>query len=523
MRELHSIRRSVLAVAVLAMAVLAAPPYLTAGQQAPQDRVMAAVGQIDRVVAETMDRTRIPGVAVAVVHRDQVVYLKGFGVRTAGTGELVDADTVFQLASVSKPIASTLVAALVGDGVVSWDDPIVTHDPEFAMLDPWVTQEVTLRDMFSHRSGLPHLAGDLLEDMGYSRAEVLHRLRFQRPDSSFRTAWAYTNFGLTEAAVAAARSAGRSWEDVSRERLYQPLGMSSTSSRYADFVSNPNRARGHVLDGGQWVARYARDPDAQSPAGGVSSSARDLTQWVRVQLGNGMIDGRPLIAPGPLRATHAPHIVSRAPRTSTERSSFYGLGWNVSYDEAGRVRLGHSGAFALGAGTSVLLVPEAQLGIVVLTNAAPTGAAEAIGTTFLDLAFTGAIQQNWLAVIGPAVAAAVLPDYGVGMDYSTPPQPRTRARELDWYLGGYANDFFGPIEVASQGEQLVLSYGPTGLRFPLTHWDGDVFLYQPVGENAGGPSRVTFAGSPETAAARVTIENLNTTGEGEFLRTRVGG
>src|SRR5829696_1581849 len=118
MRELHSILRSFLAVAVLAIAVLAAPPHLTAGQQAPQDRVTAAVGQIDRVVAETMDSTRIPGVAVAVVHRDQVVYLKGFGVRTAGTSELVDADTVFQLASVSKPIASTLVAALVGDGVV---------------------------------------------------------------------------------------------------------------------------------------------------------------------------------------------------------------------------------------------------------------------------------------------------------------------------------------------------------------------------------------------------------------------
>ena len=142
-----------------------------------------------------------------------------------GRPETVDADTVFQIASMSKPIASTVVAALVGEGVVAWDDPIVRHEPAFAMHDAWVTRAITLRDMFCHRSGLPHHAGDLVEDIGYDRAEVLHRLRYVVPATSFRSHYAYTNFGLTAAAVAAARASGQSWEEVSAERLYRPLGM----------------------------------------------------------------------------------------------------------------------------------------------------------------------------------------------------------------------------------------------------------------------------------------------------------
>src|SRR5207249_10706952 len=122
--------------------------------------------------------------------------------REAGRPEPIDADTVFQLASVSKPVASTVMAALVGDRVVDWDDRIVDHDPEFQMYDAWVTNAVTLRDMFAHRSGLPDHAGDLLEDLGYGREEILYRLRYQKPASSFRAQYHYTNFGLTAAAVA---------------------------------------------------------------------------------------------------------------------------------------------------------------------------------------------------------------------------------------------------------------------------------------------------------------------------------
>ena len=217
----------------------------------------------------------MPGVAIAIVHNDQVVYLKGFGVRQVGKAEAVDADTVFQLASVSKPVTSTVIAALVGEKIVDWDDCIVNHDPGFAMYTPWVTSQVTIRDFLCHRSGLLDHAGDLLEDLGYDRAGVLYRLRFLKPASSFRSHYAYTNFGFSEAAVAAAKAAGKPWDEVAAEKLYRPLGMASTSSRYEDYAAAKNRAHIHARIDGKWTAKYTRNADAQAPAGGVSSSVRD--------------------------------------------------------------------------------------------------------------------------------------------------------------------------------------------------------------------------------------------------------
>src|SRR5215468_8495952 len=231
--------------------ILLAPVCVTA-----QEKSHVTSGQVTRAIQELV----VPGIAIAVVFQDGVVYAKGFGVREVNTKESIDADTVFQLASVSKPIGSTVVAELVGEGKITWDSELSALDPGFAMFDPWVTRELTIRDLYAHRSGLPDHAGDLLEDMGYDRAQVLHRLRFQKPDSSFRSHYAYTNLGLTEAAVAAAKAYGLSWEDVSQQRLYTPAGMKSTSSRYADFAGRSNKALGHVLVNGKWVQKYHRDP-----------------------------------------------------------------------------------------------------------------------------------------------------------------------------------------------------------------------------------------------------------------------
>lgn len=274
---MHLSRRSIFASAGLGLLM----PRMAAAQAAPTitpEKVAGALHELDDVIRTTLKQTGVPGLAVVIVYRDEVMYLKGFGVRQATRPAPVDTDTVFQLASMSKPIASTVVAAVVGDGLVTWDDPIVKHDPEFAMQEAWVTRGITLRDMFCHRSGLPHHAGDTLEDIGYGRSEVLHRLRYVKPATSFRSQYAYTNFGLTAAAVSAARASGKSWEDVSAQRLYRPLGMTSTSSRFKDFMAAANRASGHIKHDGAWIAKYTRDPDAQSPAGGVSSSARDIAQ-----------------------------------------------------------------------------------------------------------------------------------------------------------------------------------------------------------------------------------------------------
>lgn len=153
----------------------------------------------------------------------------------------VNADTRFQLASGSKPIASTVIAALVGDGSSNWDTPVSKLDPNFSLSDPQTTVQVTLRDLFAHRSGLPSYAGDLLEDLGFSRDDILYRLRYFQPQYPFRTGYAYTNFGLTEAAIAAALTTGMSWEELSYRRLYLPLGMTSTSSLHDPMDAAPAR------------------------------------------------------------------------------------------------------------------------------------------------------------------------------------------------------------------------------------------------------------------------------------------
>src|SRR5881398_2977127 len=361
------------------------------------EQVTRAVQELEKLAQQKIQENAVPGLAIAVVFQDKVVYAKGFGVRDVNTKAPVDADTVFQLASVSKPIGSTVVAELVGEGKITWDSKLNVLDPAFAMFDPWVTREITIRDMYAHRSGLPEHAGDLLEDLGFTRAEILFRLRYQRPASSFRSHYAYTNFGMTEGGIAAANAYGLEWEEASKQKLYKPLGMTSTSSRYADFVARPNKALGHVLVDGKWVQKFKRDPDTESPAGGVSSSVNDLTKWMRLQLANGKFDGKQIVDEKALAETHHPQILIGF-NPATRLPSFYGLGWGVSYDPEGRLRLNHSGAFALGAATHVNLVPAEQLGIVVLTNAYPIGMAEALGTTFLDMALYGKPTQDWIAL-----------------------------------------------------------------------------------------------------------------------------
>src|SRR4051812_26376126 len=291
-----------------------------------QEQVDSAVASLDGLVTDAMQRTGVPGVAVAVVYRDQVVYSKGFGVREVGRPETIDSDTVFQVASVSKPLASTVVARIVGDGAIRWDDPVRTSDPDFALSDPYVTEHATFADLLSHRSGLHTGAGDLLEDLGFDRDYILGHLD-QQPLDPFRSSYNYSNFGFTAAGQAAAEAAGLPWEDLARQELFEPLGMTETSYRHEDYENAANRAAIHVPTGdGTWAARYTRDADAEAPAGGASSSVRDLAQWVRLQLGDGVYDGDQVVDPAALDVTRVPHSVSSPAAGPDARTGFYGLG-----------------------------------------------------------------------------------------------------------------------------------------------------------------------------------------------------
>jgi CubicO group peptidase (beta-lactamase class C family) len=507
-------RPSVVLLVLVILAVQTAPAAEVTSQ-----KVKAALPELEKLAEQTLKRTGVPGLSVAVVYKDQAVYLKGFGVRQAGKDEPVDADTVFQLASVSKPIASTILAILVSLGLIDWDDRVIDRDPDFCLYDPWATREVTLRDLLCHRSGLPDHGGDLLEDLGYTRAEVLHRLRYLKPASSFRSQYAYTNFGYTAASVAAARAAGTAWEDLAAEKLYRPLGMKSSSSRFADYAAARNRAALHVRVEGKWVARYVRDPDAQSPAGGVSSTARDVAQWMRLQLGGGKFNGKQIVAARALAETHRPQIVSRVPANpATDRAGFYGLGWNVNYDDKGRVLLGHSGGFDLGAATVVSLLPSEELGIAVLTNAAPIGVPEAISASFFDLVLHGKVEKDWGKWFQQIFEVVNQPAYGPAVEYRKPPARPSPPLPLEAYVGTYDNPYFGAIAIGEKDGALLLRMGPKATSFPLRHWDRDVFFYQPVGEMAGGLSGVTFRVGPARKDMKVVVENLDVNVQGTFAR-----
>jgi CubicO group peptidase (beta-lactamase class C family) len=513
--------KKILRTVVVWCALLLAPLSAQAqpGTHVTEAQVKAALPALEKYLQEAQAQTGVPGVSVAVVFQAKVLYLKGFGVREVGKSEPVTEDTVFQLASLSKPVGSTVIASLVSDRIVSWDSQISDLDPAFQLHDAYPTSQLTVRDLYSHRSGLPGDAGNDLEEIGYGRNEILHRLRYLLPASSFRSTFAYSNFGMTAGGVAAVKPTGKSWEEVSKERLYTPLGMTHTSSLHADFLKATNVAKLHLKVDGQWKAKLIRQPDAQVPAGGVSSTAKDLAQWLTLQIANGKFAGQPLIEEAIMLETHAP-VMYRGLHPISGNPNFYALGWGTEYDRAGRTIWTHNGAFSAGARTIATIYPQDELGIVVLSNAFPTGLPEAVADTFFDLVHDGKPRsdhltpweqffESWLQVAAQAIAA-----------FKTPPSPVQPALAHDAYLGTYTNDYLGNVYVTASASGLVLQVGPNKLEFPLKHWNRDVFLSYSTPEVPDWPSPVTFTIGPDGKASQMFIDALNNNGQGVLTRAQ---
>jgi CubicO group peptidase (beta-lactamase class C family) len=486
------------------------PPPLVPAMPLPENAVDNAVAKLDGIADDLMRKSGIPGLAVAVVHGGKTVYAKGFGVRDVKTGDKVDPDTVFQLASLSKPLSATVVAHQVGTNAIGWDTPIVSKLPWFGLSDPVVTQMVSVGDMFSHRSGLPDHAGDMLEDLGYDRRYVLERLR-QLPLDPFRISYAYTNFGLTAGAEAVAVSAGKSWEDLADEALFRPLGMASTSFRFADYSVRPDRAVGHIHVNGRYEPRYVRDPQPEAPAGGASSSVNDMTRWLTMVLANGSHDGKQVVDPEALLPAVTPQIVSSRATEPAMRSGFYGYGFNVAPTSAARMELSHSGAFELGSGTNFVILPSADVAIVALTNATPSGVPEALTAEFADLVQFGEVREDWYKLYNDIFKQMEQP-MGSLVGQKPPANPAPEAPSAS-YVGTYNNDYWGPARITEEDGRLQLALG-TKLDVPLEHWDGNVFTYSWVSENSppGTISKATFDGN------KLTLEYYDTFGKGTFTK-----
>ncbi|XAS75059.1 serine hydrolase [Dermatophilaceae bacterium Sec6.4] len=489
----------------------------TAVVESPAGGVSEALRMLPWLTGSTLIASRVPGLAIAVVHQGKTVFAQGYGVRQIGKPGRVDTRTVFQLASLSKPIGATVVARQVSRSQVKWDTPVTALLPHFALADPWVTSHLTIGDCYAHRSGLPPAAGDLLEDIGYGRDYVLHHLR-DEPLAPFRSSYAYANFGLTIGAEAVARAAGIDWDTLSQQQLYGPLGMTSTSSRYRDFIARTNRAAMHAKVGKRFLPLYQRDADPQSPAGGVSSNVIDMAAWMKMVLAQGKIGHNQWIETTALLPAISAEMIQHPANDVLARPGQYGYGFNVGVQPGGRVTMGHSGAFAQGVGTAFTMIPSADIGIVVLTNGSPVGAAESLIASFLDIVQFGYLTRDWWKTYQPALAGLMDPVGDlVGVKPPKHPAPSAPTNAL---VGTYRNHYYGTAVVRRHGGILTMELGPRHrYTFTLNHWDGSTFSFIPTGENApaGSLSSAKFVVSHGKASA-VTLQFFDAQKHGTWTR-----
>jgi CubicO group peptidase (beta-lactamase class C family) len=492
----------------------------------PDDDVLPHLtGAVDRIpdrVNELLSETGVPGLSVAVVHGDRVVYANGFGTANLDTGAIVDADTMFQLASVSKPVGASLISALIGRGDLTWDTLVTSQLPGFALGDPWVTSHLQIADLYSHRSGLPDHAGDDLSSFGVDRDTILERLRYL-PLQPFREDYAYTNFGIQTAAMAAATAAGGDWTELSEEALYRPLGMDRTTSSYAAYTAADNHAVGHSRPDGEWIVTPEQlDDDVATAAGGVASSASDMATWLRMLLAGGVHDGKQVVDGAALAEAMVPQmLMPMHPVDPSVPRGGYGFGFQTGVlTGTDHAFVSHSGAFSQGAGTMAAIVPALDLGVVVLTNGFPIGLAEAVSMEIVDWAQHGELTRDWWGLYSKALA-------GLAGDFDStvagdPPADAAGPGPLGQYTGAYRNDYFGDATVQVVGDALQLTMTPApearSQTWTLEPYDGTTFrvLIDNVDASPVSVSAVSF----DPAAGTFTFEffDHSSGGAGTFTR-----
>jgi CubicO group peptidase (beta-lactamase class C family) len=466
------IRTNRLLVAFLLLAVVAG------AQSAPPD--------IDVWVARSMKAFEVPGVALAIVKDGRVVLAKGYGVRKLGEPAPVDADTLFGIASNSKAFTAAALAMLVDEGKVDWDDPVIKYLPAFRINDPFVSSQLTVRDLLCHRTGLGLGAGDLLfwPDTDLSRDQVVAAARGLRPTSSLRSKYAYNNLAFVVAGQLVPAVTGKSWDEFIRERIFTPLGMTSSSITSAGFKPGVNFAvphsRGWRLEGELKPIAWTPD-DTWAAAAGIKSSANDLTKWVIAQLDDGKLaDGRRLFSKRTHDEMWSPQTIvpirdwPAALASTRPNFATYGLGWGLR-DYRGHKVVSHGGALT-GMVSIVFLVPDEKLGIAVLTNQEETGAYSAIVYHVLDY-YLHLSPTDWVAAFRAARDESVVKDNETEKKLMATRTAGTKpSLDLAKYSGEYQDDWYGKVVIEQQNGHLVLrmTHSPN-MTADLQHWQYDTF------------------------------------------------
>ena len=472
---MHTARRtplSFLLVPLLMSVALAAPSLRAQRATAPAP----SLAGLDSYIQQSITDWGIAGLALAIVHNDSVVYERGFGVREVGKPDRVDAHTLFAIGSNSKLFTATIAGMMVDAKKMRWDAPATTYLPSFQLYDPWVTREITLRDLLSHRSGLGRRGDMLWYGSPFDRSEILRRIRYLKPNSSFRAQYGYQNIMVMAAGEATAAAAGRSWDDLVKERIFQPLGMAASNTSVRELAAATDVATPHLLRDGKLSAIRWRNIDNIGPAGSINSDVDDMAKWLRFLLAGGKVGDRQLLATATLREIASPQTIVPSPDDTLSPSTHfhaYGLGVGM-YDLLGVKVMSHTGGID-GMLSQVTWVPERRLGFVILTNTeGHNNVYGAIGRRILDL-YLGAPPRDWSAIM-LAQTRTQETEQKAAQDRLEAARPADSkpSVSIDRFAGQYSNDMYGDVTVSLAAEKLVLQFGPS-LAGDLEPWARDSY------------------------------------------------
>ncbi|HLA11678.1 MAG TPA: serine hydrolase [Pyrinomonadaceae bacterium] len=493
--------------------LLIAVVLLTGVQIARAQQVSELGPGFDDYVNNAIKNWQVPGIAISIIKDDRIVFAKGYGVRELGKPTPVDERTMFAIGSSSKAFTAAAIAMLIDEGKVKWDDPVTKHLPGFQLYDPYSTRELTVGDLLTHRSGLTR--GDLLwYASAYDRDEVLRRVRYLKPTWSLRSRFGYQNIMFLAAGQIFPSIAGKNWDDFIRERIFNPLGMTASTTSIKALANSDNVATPHsrIDDKVQTVAW--RNIDNIAPAGSINSNVTDMAQWVRLQLGGGTYENKRLLSSGAMKEMHTPQTIIRleGPQERLYPEAHfltYGMGWFLS-DYRGRKVVEHGGAID-GMRAQVAMMPEEKLGMVILSNLNGAVLPHALMYRIFD-SFLGAPQRDWSAEMLKTITAleeqAKAAEKKIESERVMGTAP---SLSIDKYAATYNSDMYGEAKVAVENGKLVTRFGPN-FTGDLEHWHYDTFRVT-WRDRMQGKGFVNFRLNAQGKIESISIENLS-----EFTR-----
>ncbi|MFY8328736.1 serine hydrolase [Pseudoalteromonas sp. ZZD1] len=470
--------------------------------------------ELNHVIENSMARFDVPGMAVAVVENDKVVFAKGFGVSHLDTGKKVNKNTLFGIASNTKAFTAAALAKLVDEDKISWDDKVIDHLPEFRLYDSYVTREMTIRDLLSHRSGLGLGQGDLMiwPDTDKSIEEILAGLKYLKPASSFRSKYAYNNLMFVTAGEVVARVSGMSWNDYIEKNILQPLKMENSRAGFSRIPSsNKNWATGHIPMDGKLNPFFVNYLEDFRGAGAIASSVSDMSQWLRTQLAGGkMPNGEQLFSEKQQAQMWHPHITSMASEKAYEayHQQFrgYGLGWSIE-DFHGVKKLAHGGGI-LGMVSQVTLVPEKNLGIVILSNQQAFSALSAITYEVLEDAFD-LEDKDWVEDLAKKHFEGKQKAYA----NAKPEAPADYQPQLPniSYTGTLHDDWYGDVIIEELDGKLRIDFTHTKrLKGQLEHYTGNTFIVKWDEKLLEADAFIQFQMSPKNRVKSADMRAVST-------------